>query len=655
MPLPTPEEMRDRTKTNAQMRELLVQLVESALGRDSANSNALFNPILLSNENLNDLEKGYFLSNNPPSNWIELNYPIAGQCCIEVIKADNSSVKHQFIEYTVSERKFYRYFNGTTWTVKEIKNVSQLETLIKDLPTVFTKHARQADLNDLTEGRFIQSVVADATLDRNYPIANQICFITATKNTGISSAVLQEIYYPTLHRLFFRYFDSSKWVTRELSTNIANETITPAMLTKTVSNALTPHLEFVKVGASGNITFTPSTRTLTWTHMLLAPYAGVGSRRIRIDPGSIVIPDAAYQYLYIDLNTVPSDGNVTADLLKIGTYGGTGFSVTPNQIPLVKTDGDKKPFSCAGFLSFITLEQTNNLPISAKDTFKFSKSLSDAYIYLPCTDSTRLLRIRFYRQLIAFDGAASQSQSDIWRLGAASLVESETFGVVSSVVQDGEWDTAIRVDGAADHSGGVHGDELQTSSYFLIDGIYYDQDFLIDKEIKELVYVQKSNIYFEHTQNILCERLKVMTVTKSGIHNYQKFIFKAVATLQTAWITMLPIRRKLGTLNDGANVTDTLIRFPGYELENVAETGFTQVYTPTEADYSYLLFSKFSGIKAKVKFLSMKGLPAPNTHVSSAIQYNKLYFSAIYGRGQKYETKVDEVWELETEYTFDKS
>lgn len=40
MPLPTPEEFRDRTKTNAQMREMMAQLAESAESKDSATTKA---------------------------------------------------------------------------------------------------------------------------------------------------------------------------------------------------------------------------------------------------------------------------------------------------------------------------------------------------------------------------------------------------------------------------------------------------------------------------------------------------------------------------------------------------------------------------------------------------------------------------------------
>ena len=59
MPLPTPEEIRDRTKTNAQMRELLATLLANVLSTDNANANAIFNPasIASSGIDLNSLTK----------------------------------------------------------------------------------------------------------------------------------------------------------------------------------------------------------------------------------------------------------------------------------------------------------------------------------------------------------------------------------------------------------------------------------------------------------------------------------------------------------------------------------------------------------------------------------------------------------------------
>ncbi|PJI34075.1 hypothetical protein CU320_01700 [Acinetobacter pseudolwoffii] len=65
MPLPTPEEMSDRTKTNAQMREMMAQMAEDVVSKNDVDANPLFKPkILQANSDLNSLDiTGYFLVN----------------------------------------------------------------------------------------------------------------------------------------------------------------------------------------------------------------------------------------------------------------------------------------------------------------------------------------------------------------------------------------------------------------------------------------------------------------------------------------------------------------------------------------------------------------------------------------------------------------
>lgn len=64
MPLPTAAELTDPNATNADMKELLGQLAENALGIDAANSNPLFKPKEIPVTDLNDLtQEGFYQAN----------------------------------------------------------------------------------------------------------------------------------------------------------------------------------------------------------------------------------------------------------------------------------------------------------------------------------------------------------------------------------------------------------------------------------------------------------------------------------------------------------------------------------------------------------------------------------------------------------------
>lgn len=62
MPLPTVAEIRDRNKTNSQVRDLLAQLIENVLSLDFANANAFFKPQIIPNgTDVNNLSSGFWV------------------------------------------------------------------------------------------------------------------------------------------------------------------------------------------------------------------------------------------------------------------------------------------------------------------------------------------------------------------------------------------------------------------------------------------------------------------------------------------------------------------------------------------------------------------------------------------------------------------
>lgn len=121
MPLPTPAEMRDRTKTNAQMREQLVQIVENVLGLDVANANPLFKPVQVkAGDNPNNYLKpgiyyhwGAQIAAADLPNW---PYYISGNACFGVLvvenphpnAADSAGVTQTFFPYLDNFSPYFR-------------------------------------------------------------------------------------------------------------------------------------------------------------------------------------------------------------------------------------------------------------------------------------------------------------------------------------------------------------------------------------------------------------------------------------------------------------------------------------------------------------------------------------------------------------------
>lgn len=471
-----------------------------------------------------------------------------------------------------------------------------------------------------------------------------------------SSLKTQSLYFPSSKRNFKRDFNGTTWVTYEI-TNLGANVVTKAMLTPSLRDSLPKYFEWSPVGAAWNVTYNPATKTLSWPHMLLGASADYpNTLRIRIPAGSIQVTNpTGYDYIYLDLTNVdPLLGNVQLSDVKVGTYAASGYLQKNNQVLLAKLDFAGNIHAGVGVPDIRTTGQ--NAATGATNTFRVKKTATELFFYTKATNGN-LIRYRFYRQVKPFDGVHPMSQSDFWRLANVDEVTS-VDAVVKVIAEDAEWDCALRVMGAADHVGGVHGDELQDTTnfapYFLLDGCKVAQDAVFDKQIHNLKFIQESLIFLENTQTKLCLRKKVMEVDNDGfITNYQSLDFDITRQMFTGWFFLAPIKRKVNNDNTGAQITDTFIRFPNYIPENVTEAGFTQVYTETEDGDEFVISGTTSGVSFWAKLYDFKGLPKPVTHLSSAAFYNKMYFSAFDSRVADYTVNAGDKWEVTSKMRID--
>ena len=528
------------------------------------------------------------------------------------------------------------YYNGTAW----VKGYSSAQES-RDYANANYNFNSQAIASGVsldaltTEGFYFKNGSGDITDALNYPVKHAG---TLRVSTNKNNAVTQ-VYIPFINGdMYVRSSQGSGvWTAwQKVKTGLGTSDV----------------LEWQKIGASSKIIFDSATKVLSITGTILAPYTNNTAGRIKITDVTIQFANA-YEIAYLDLKALGTTADITADnqaqFIKVSTYadGTNGYRAKPNQVPLFKYHAaENYVLPASGMLSF---SNSSVSTASSADTFYFNKQATTSYIYLP-TSSGKLVRVKLYRQKKAFDGTSPDSQSDTWRF--ADVYETDaSYTAQRYIVSNGEWDTAIQVQGATDHVGGVHGDELLTDAYFLIDGIYYAQDTVFAGAVEELTLIQKSNIYLQNTQTILAERTKVSTINKNGIRTEQKLVFKQASVLDKAWVTMLPIKRTVNDDGTGGNITDTGVRSSNsYAVEDISASGFAHVYNNTKAGDTFVISGKTSGISAKVTMQTLD-VPASQNYIANASLYNKLYVSAI-SLTNTYTTSINETWQIVTDIAF---
>lgn len=415
------------------------------------------------------------------------------------------------------------------------------------------------------------------------------------------------------------------------------------------------------VTSGTRVTYNPITRTLAWDGEILTPALIGSSTRVKLAAGSVVIPDDNFEVVYLDLTRAATTDIVSpADAVRVGRYldsDGEQFTGEVHQVPMFYRRYSKVYGACPGFLPVVVVDAVT--PAEANTKLQFTKSATaSANIFIKGAGPSNWLEFIFARTVVPFDaGATANSQSDTWRFHSCYETNSEWARLRggTDIISSGEWECALRESGGKpDAIGGYHGDELQTNSFFLVDGIYYDQTALINTAAKEIQFVQESVIYSCNTQTPICNHVKRYRITTAGIELTQDFEWLAATELDAAWLSMLPIKRNLD-ITTGELITDHGIRYPGYAVEDLSTytaDGSARVFTSAAAGDSMHVYGETSGISAEMILLETPGLPNADFHFSDASAYNKIYYNAIGAAAGSptYTTAIGEKWRQKTLY-----
>lgn len=134
----------------------------------------------------------------------------------------------------------------------------------------------------------------------------------------------------------------------------------------------------------------------------------------------------------------------------------------------------------------------------------------------------------------------ASNNANVWRIMFAYRVD--TGDTLRKLTMTGEWECAVHLDGRDDFSGGiVHGDEVDTSVTFIMDGTVVDASAL-NGFCKELKIIRKSNLYdpADHI-TVIAEHGVEYVFTSDGVKIRQSINWKVSATLTACYLAMLPI------------------------------------------------------------------------------------------------------------------
>lgn len=229
------------------------------------------------------------------------------------------------------------------------------------------------------------------------------------------------------------------------------------------------------------------------------------------------------------------------------------------------------------------------------------------------------------------------------------------FSTGEKIVQNGEWEMAIKENGANDFIGGIaHGDEKLTAFAAFLDGKYISLDQSGTFLGREFVLECFSDLYRDTSitsgQLIkIAKHYKKYIFTKDGLLLQQRIEWIADVTLDNAYLCMLPIKRKTNDDNSGANITTNAMTANLINYD-ISESGWTSdLRTPTHGRERINMWGSDSGVSVFIENNPAPSLESSLGFVQNTVTYNKYYFDFS---GSK-SVKTGDIWENNTVFKID--
>ena len=583
-----------------------------------------------------------------------------------------------------------------SWIKSTYDPVKQSKEYVDNLATVNYKVVSEpTDLDTvLKAGIYLTSTGAYATPELNYPPTGASTGFLEVVETYGTSAIYQK-YRTATGRLFTRFFNAYSWSQwKEIGKEVTKDSLAPLLTdyaqvatSLSVRGSITEDdnlNDFKKMGVwHANITFA-NWRDLnyparaagilqvfssTYTSQVYQLFITANNIYVRymdsVNPWTAWKPFADGGVYKVHATIATQDLN---DLKELGVYlKNSGTTGTPELNYPTKDIGVLKVYAGSAVTSLIIQEYVsrygsvyiryfnnvswsdwvaNNPSIAStggSDSIAFRKAAKGLDFYNKSVNGDNSIQIGLTRS------TNEDVQRDVWGITYCQEVDA-AGSIVKPITSGGVWETAIAAaDNISDHSGGGHGDEILQSAYFMVDGVYYPQDFVGEGAAKEIKFYQKSTLYIEAKTDILCYKEIVWTFDSKGLNLKQKLTFPRAIVLNTSWIAMLPVLRKTNQDNTGDRVTDIEIRSQDGIAIDVSEPTFARRNLDIGDGDSISLSSAESGIGAELIINTIKASDNPQAFVQNTDPYNKIYVQGAPIVGT-YTTSIDEEWYIDADF-----
>ena len=229
--------------------------------------------------------------------------------------------------------------------------------------------------------------------------------------------------------------------------------------------------------------------------------------------------------------------------------------------------------------------------------------------------------------------------ADVWKVGDAYAV-SDSFADRFALTTSGEWECAIKLDGASDFAGGsAHGDEvLIDDPAFFVDGALVDiTTFTTRTAVKSFSVSEHSNLYNPDNQaQIFAYHGSEHIFNTDGLEIRQSVLWLVAKQLSNCYLAMLPIAKA---------VSDRYFTDRFFADTAIGGTAHTEV----GATYSKI-YGENNGVSCvfEVPKYSPKSMYFFMTDNGGTL-YNKCYFAV----NNTTPTANSDLWESITKYKFE--
>ncbi len=631
MPIPSPADFRNKTKKHSEVREMLAEMAGSVASKLVS---------LTASDSLDIRYEGHFRVTGDIATALGAPENAAG-VMIVVGKDGTLNRTYRIIN---SDKEYFSYSNGAGATSTSFAwRPFELRVRKQDIATAkseaiddavnqaisYTDGTTYQDKGRLTtehldsllsRGVWVCNTAANATIANGYPWDGVPCVITVKKTASTPTLLMvAESIEATKKRTATRRHNGTSWGQWNIG-----EVVSLVQLDPDITNRITTRAEWLFPDDTV-LSFDTATRILSWNRTIMCLTSAVSQNRVNFNAASLDLSTAPdYSVVYLDLTLAPTDGSSVTDpttCIKVGNYN--IFKDDINKIPLVKIRSKTgKAVSCAGFLPVVNSGSGGGggSTSDGSNTIEFVKTATALEFYVKC-GGTNMIKHQLVRSVMP------EIQLDNWGMTTAIEVDANKANI-KNITSNGVWECALKDSAnASDHSGGSHGDELKTSAFFLVDGVYKSEDFVLSGKAKEIKFVQKSVIYAQESTIKIADRQVEWTFTAEKLNMKQTVTPIAGRTFTSTWFLMLPVLRKANTDNTGIQITNKEVRSNDWTVIDVSEPDFERREMIAKDGDQIILSGQASGISASVKINKIDA-PNPMHFIQNNIQFNKIYVSA---------------------------